>query len=141
MGKISQLCHFTVTIFEEQSGNTMKKGDLVRAKASEFDEWNRLPKGFRSTTEEEQERWHAELRSDIDAGLSEWHDSAGEPKLAPRTHWVHLGMVDAYLVLKARAHARVGWGNGVPKCVYLACPKTGEQFYMHRHEVEVVSER
>ena len=71
----------------------MKKGDLVRAKASEFDEWNRLPKGFRSTTEEEQERWHAELR------------------------------------------------NGVPKCVYLACPKTGEQFYMHRHEVEVVSER
>ena len=119
----------------------MKKGDLVRIKASEFDDWGRHPQGFRATTEEEREQWRQQLSSDIDAGLTEWHDSAGEPRLAPRSHWIDLEMGDTYLVLRARAHARVGWGNGVPKCVYLACPKTGEQFYMHREEVEVVSER
>ena len=118
----------------------MKKGDLVRPKASVFDDWNR-PQGFRATTEEERDQWRQQLSRDIDAGLTEWHDSAGEPKLAPRSHWIDLEMGDTYLVLRARAHARVGWGNGVPKCVYLACPKTGEQFYMHREEVEVVSER
>ena len=108
----------------------MKKGDLVRVKASEFDDWGRHPQGFRATTEEEREQWRQQLSSDIDAGLTEWHDSAGEPRLAPRSHWIDLEMGDTYLVLRARAHARVGWGNGVPKCVYLACPKTGEQFYM-----------
>ena len=118
----------------------MKKGDLVRAKADKFDSWNR-PQGFRSTTREERDRWRQELSSDIDSGLTEWHDSAGEPKLAPQSHHIDLTLGDTYLVLKARAHARVGWGNGVPKCVYLVCPKTGEQFYMHRDEVEVVSER
>ncbi|MHA2201425.1 MAG: hypothetical protein ACXABN_16230 [Candidatus Thorarchaeota archaeon] len=118
----------------------MKKGDLVRPKASKFGDWN-SPQGFRSTTETEREQWRQQLRSDIDAGLTEWHDSAGEPRLAPRTRWIDLNIDDSYLVLRARAHARVGWGNGVPKCVYLACPKTGEKFYMHRDEVEVVSER
>ncbi len=46
----------------------MKKGDLVRVKADKFDSWNR-PQGFRSTTEEERDRWRQELSSDIDAGL------------------------------------------------------------------------
>ena len=119
----------------------MKKGDLVRVKESEFDVWNQRPQGFRSTTQEERDQWRQQLSSDIDAGLTEWHDSAGESKLAPQSHWVDLNEGDAYLVLKARAHARVGWGAGIPKCVYLACPKTGEQFYMRREEVEVVSER
>ena len=118
----------------------MKKGDLVRAKASEFGDWN-SPQGFRPTTEIEREQWRQQLRNDIAAGLTDGRDSAGESKLAPRTRWIDLNINDAYLVLRARAHARVGWGNGVPRCVYLACPKTGEQFYMHRDEVEVVSER
>jgi hypothetical protein len=118
----------------------MKKGDLVRPKASVFDDWNR-PQGFRATTQEERDQWRQQLRSDIAASLTEWRDSAGEPKIAPRSCWIDLEVGDTYLVLKARAHARVGWGNGVPKCVYLACPKTGEKFYMRRNEVEVVSER
>ena len=49
----------------------MKKGDLVRVKASEFDDWGKHAQGFRATTEEEREQWRQQLRSDIDAGLTE----------------------------------------------------------------------
>ena len=129
------------TTFEELWGGTMKKGDLVRVKASEFDDWNRGPQGFRSTTEEEQAQWRQQLTKDIHDGLTEWHDSAGEPRLPPQSQWIDLNMGDTYLVLRARANARVGWGRGIPKCAYLACTKTGEKFYIHREEIEVVSER
>jgi|TARA_R110002074_G_scaffold283531_1_gene455111 hypothetical protein len=118
----------------------MKKGDLVKVKDAEFKHFNN-PAGFRPTTQEERDEWRAELTRDIQAGLTEWHDSGGEPKLAPETHFVHLKEGATYLVLRARAHARVGWSNGVPKCSYLVCPSTGEQFYMPRADLEVVSER
>ena len=74
----------------------MKKGDLVKVKDAEFKHFNN-PAGFRPTTQEERDEWRAELTRDIQAGLTEWHDSGG--------------------------------------------PSTGEQFYMPRADLEVVSER
>jgi len=117
----------------------VKKGDLVRVKAV-VHKYGDVT-GFRSTTQQEQEEWRKELTRDIHAGLTTWHDSSGEPKLAPQTRWIDLKVGESFLVLRARAHARVGWGNGIPKCAYLACPRTGQKFYIHREDLEVVSER
>jgi hypothetical protein len=120
----------------------MKKGDLVRIKKDSYQpRWHgpAYYRAFRSTTQEERDEWRQDLTKDIKAGQSVWHDSAGESKLPPQSKSFDLLEGKTFIVLKARAHARVGWGNGVPKCTYIMCPELGEKLYVHRKDLEVVS--
>lgn len=120
----------------------MKKGDLVRIKkASHKEDWNGpiYYTAFRSTTQEERDEWHRDLTANIKAGNSVGYDDAGESKLPPQSKHFDLLEGKTFIVLKARAHARVGWGNGIPKCTYIMCPELGEKLYVHRRDLEVVS--
>ena len=122
----------------------MKKGDLVRIKKDSHDEgWHgpRYYTAFRSTTQQERDEWRRELTADIKSGQTVWHDDAGEPRLAPQSRSFELLEGSTFIVLRARAHARVGWGNGIPKCTYIMCPDIGEKLYVHREDLEVVSSR
>ena len=120
----------------------MKKGDLVRIKKESHEEgWHgpRYYRAFRSTTHEERDEWRRELTKDIKSGDTVWHDEAGESKLPPQSKSFDLLEGKTFIVLRARAHARVGWGNGVPKCTYIMCPDIGEKLYVYRKDLEVVS--
>ena len=87
----------------------------------------------RPTTPEEQREWYA---SDASKGMTD----AGETKLPPQSRWVALHRDRVYTVLRARARVRLGWGNPTPGMVKLQCTHTGEEAYIKRHLVEVVSE-
>jgi hypothetical protein len=113
----------------------MKKGDLVRIKKDSHDEgWHgpRYYTAFRSTTQEERDEWYS---TDAAKGMND----AGESKLPPQSKTFDLLEGKTFIVLRARAHAQVGWGNGVPKCTYIMCPDIGEKLYVHRKDLEVVS--
>jgi len=133
----------------------MRKGDLVRLNievcfTEEFGGGLRFPissyklardgivESYRPTTQEEQDEWYRKHREDVATGRTEWHDSAGEPKLAPRSVTIPLYRERTYIVLRARARVSLGWGNPAPGMTKLLCTKTGEETYVKRKLLEKV---
>lgn len=103
----------------------------------------------RPTTEEEREAWReerrkmtAELSSAIDAKLgarpSHAFDSAGEPRLPPRSRTVDIWRGRIYAVLRARARVSLGYGNPIGGLTKILCTVTGEEAYVKRDLLEKV---
>ena len=87
----------------------------------------------RPTTREEQQAWY---KTDAAKGL----DSAGESKLPPQSYLIKLYKDRIYQVLRARCRVRLGWGNATPGLVKLLCTHSGEEAYIKRDLIEIISE-
>ena len=85
---------------------------------------------LRPTTQEEQEAWYD---TDAAKGLN----SAGESKLPPQARAVILHRDRVYTVLRARAQARLGWGNKTGGLTKILCTESGEETYVRRELIEV----
>ena len=100
----------------------------------------------RPTTREEQHEWHEQKRRDIqvarEAGEDTFHiafDSAGESRLPPQSKYILLHRDRTYQVLRARCRVRLGWGNTTPGLAKILCTHTGEETYVKRELLEVIS--
>ena len=100
----------------------------------------------RPTTQEEQHQWRLGHRQEIkdarDAGEDTFHiafDSAGESRLPPQSKLVLLYRDRTYQVLRARCRVRLGWGNPTPGLTKVLCTHTGEETYIKRDLLEVIS--
>lgn len=130
--------------------NNIKKGQLVRLNVdvcfteghggklrypltNYYNDERGVVEASRPTTPEETEGWY---KSDASKGL----DSAGETKLPPQATYVSLYKNRVYQVLRARARVRLGWGNATGGLVKLICTHSGEEAYVKRDLVEVISE-
>ena len=100
----------------------------------------------RPTTPEEQANWRKELRQELKdavlAGEDTWHitmDSAGESRLPPQARYIPLYRDRTYQVLRARCRVRLGWGNPTPGLTKVLCTHTGEETYVKRELIELIS--
>ena len=126
----------------------MRKGDLVRLKVEvcftrregggrEFplgsyrDDSEGLVRSYCPMTPEERDAWYEKPGN---RGL----DSAGESKLPPMSRAVMLHRERTYIVLRARARARLSYGNATPGLTKLLDTVTGEATYVKRQLVEVI---
>ena len=101
---------------------------------------------YRPTTPEERDSWRQQKRQDIEkaraAGDDTFHiafDSAGESRLPPQAAYVLLHRDRTYQVLRARCRVRLGWGNPTPGLAKVLCTHTGEETYVKRDLLEVIS--
>ena len=86
----------------------------------------------RPVTPEATDAWY-------DSDASKGMNSAGETKLPPQSKHVALHKDRIYTVLRARCRVRLGWGNPTPGLTKILCSKTGEETYVKRHLIEVIS--
>ena len=93
--------------------------------------------GFRNLTLEERELWIKRHTEAVKAGRTTWHDSAGEPVLAPFTQLVRFPLNGTFIVLKARTTA-VRSHRKVTGLASIACPSTGTVGYVKRALLEKV---
>ena len=126
----------------------MRKGDLVRLKVeicftkregggrefplgSSRDDSEGLVRSYCPMTPEEREAWYEKPGN-------RGFDSAGESKLPPVSRAVMLHRERTYIVLRARARARLSYGNATPGLAKLLDTVTGDETYVKRHLVEVI---
>ena len=126
----------------------MRKGDLVRLKVEvcctrregggrEFplgsyrEDSEGLVRSYCPMTDEEREAWYEKPGN-------RGFDSAGESKLPPVSRPVMLHRERTYIVLRARARARLSYGNATPGLAKLLDTVTGDETYVKRHLVEVI---
>tara|TARA_R100000008_G_scaffold86819_1_gene81844 strand:- start:1883 stop:2284 length:402 start_codon:yes stop_codon:yes gene_type:complete len=81
----------------------------------------------------------AETAAWYDSDASKGMNSAGETKLPPQSRRVTLHKDRIYTVLRARCRVRLGYGNPTPGLAKILCTETGEETYIKRHLLEVVS--
>ena len=86
----------------------------------------------RPTTPDEERAWRS---SEVSKGLND----AGESKLPPRCTTILLRKDRLYEVLRARARIRLGWGNPTGGLTMILCTHTGEEAYVERTLLEVIS--
>jgi len=127
----------------------MRKGNLVKLNADKcftleqgggrryplsnhYNDENGVFQACRPVTQEETSSWY---NSDASKGMT----SAGETKLPPQSYSVRLYRDRVYTVLRARCRVRLGWGNPIPGMAHLLCTVTGENAYVKREFLEVVS--
>lgn len=103
---------------------TFYKGDLVRP-TKPSTAWRRM-------TPEENHAWYAKFHEDCRNGVDVWHDSAGEPRLAPTETYFTLMPEMTLTVVRGRASAPCGYGS-VKDCALVFCPDNGETLYVSRH--------
>lgn len=101
----------------------LSKGMLVRP----IDKVN----GWRRLTAEEKNAWYAKFHEDCRNGKEVWHDSAGEPVLAPCDTYYTLDPSMTLTVIRARASAPHGYGSS-KGCCLVFCPDNGETLYVKR---------
>jgi hypothetical protein len=87
----------------------------------------------RPTTAEDKAEWYL---SDDSKGMTD----AGETKLPPQSARVLLYRNRTYQVLRARCRVRLGWGNPTPGLAKILCTETGEETYINRLLLRVVSQ-
>ena len=126
----------------------MRKGDLVRLKVeicftkregggrefplgSSRDDSEGLVRSYCPMTPEERDAWYEKPGN-------RGFDSAGESKLPPVSRAVMLHRERTYIVLRARARARLSYGNATPGLAKLLDTVTGDETYVKRHLVEVI---
>lgn len=127
----------------------LSKGCLVRldpyhcftvenggGRANPLTNWHADEKGVvgagRPITPEERAAWYA---SDASKGMN----SAGETKLPPGAAYVELHRDRIYQVLRARCRVQLGWGKPTPGMAKVFCALTGEEAYIKRELLEVIS--
>jgi len=112
-------------------GPTFHKGQLVRAtRPANMRDWDFS--GWRRCTGEETNAWYERFHEDCRTGKDVWHDSAGEPKLAPSDSYIELVEGRVYQVLRGRVRAPCGY-HTVAGSVELLCTHTGQRFYTRRY--------
>ena len=102
---------------------TFYKNDLVRPTVP-TSAWRRM-------TPEENRAWYERFYEDCRNGKDVWHDSAGEPRLAPCDTYYTLTPEMTLTVVRGRASAPCGYGS-VKDCALVFCPDNGETLYVHR---------
>ena len=95
--------------------------------------------GFRSLSGEERELWTTRHTEAVKEGRTQWHDSAGEPWIAPYTTLVKFPLNGTFIVLKARTTAVRSYRK-VTGLASIACPSTGAVGYVKRALLEKVGE-
>jgi len=117
----------------------MKKGDLVRVKKvavhshSAADRELGRFRAERHITEDEILEWRL-------SPLSKGMNSAGETKLPPTSVTVFLFCDRHYTVLRARCRPVFGWRGYESKMTKVKCTVTGEEAFIKRDNLAVVSE-
>jgi|TARA_R110001583_G_scaffold144515_1_gene296455 hypothetical protein len=86
----------------------------------------------RPVTPEETTAWY---ESDASKGMT----SDGESKLPPQSRYIPIYRDRVYTVLRSRAAVRLGWGNKTGGMTKIMCTETGEETYIKRHLLEVIS--
>ena len=126
----------------------MRKNDLVQftqgtkedvADRYLFSDSDGTVDGFRNLTLEERELWIKRHTEAVKTGRTTWHDSAGEPVLAPFTQLVRFPLNGTFIVLKARTTA-IRSHRKVTGLASIACPSTGNVGYVKRALLEKVGE-
>ena len=126
----------------------MRKNDLVQftqgTKRLSEDRWrysdsDATVDGFRNLSAAERELWIKRHTEAVKAGRTTWHDSAGEPVLAPFTQLVRFPLNGTFIVLKARTTAVRSYRK-VTGLASIACPSTGNVGYVKRALLEKVGE-
>jgi hypothetical protein len=126
----------------------MRKNDLVQftqgtkediADRYRYSDSDATVDGFRNLSADERELWIKRHTEAVKTGRTTWHDSAGEPVLAPYTTLVRFPLNGTFIVLKARTTA-VRSHRKVTGLVSIACPSTGTVGYVKRALLEKVGE-
>lgn len=125
-------------------GPTFHKGQLVKAVRPTGDwmkgfskDWDFV--GWRRCTREETQAWYEKFHEDCHAGRDVWHDSAGEPKIAPNDYRIDLVEGRVYQVVRGRVQAPCGHRT-VAGAVELLCTHTGQRFYTLRTKLTHLEE-
>jgi len=128
--------------------SSMRKNDLVQftqgtkedtADRYLFSDSDGTVDGFRNLTAEERELWSKRHNEAVKAGRATWHDSAGEPKLAPLSKTLEFPLDGRFIVLRARTTAYRSYSK-VTGLAKIACPSTGQVGYVKRALLEKVGE-
>ena len=126
----------------------MRKNDLVQftqgtkediADRYRYSDSDATVDGFRNLSADERELWIKRHTEAVKTGRTTWHDSAGEPVLAPFTQLVKFPLNGTFIVLKARTTA-VRSHRKVTGLASIACPSTGNVGYVKRALLEKVGE-
>jgi len=124
----------------------MRKNDLVQFNQDiksltedryRYSDHEATVEGFRNLSAEERELWIKRHTEAVKAGRTPWHDSAGEPWLAPYTQLVTFPLNGTFIVLKARTTAMRSHRK-VTGLASIACPSTGIVGYVKRALLEKV---
>ena len=144
MKKLSKGC--LVRLDPKKCCTTLHGGGLRFPLSNSFNDERGMVDSFRPTTPEEQESWNRDKRQKIKAasaaGEDTFHiafDSAGESRLPPQSKLILLHKDRTYQVLRARCRVRLGWGNPTPGLTKILCTHTGEETYIKRDLLEVIS--
>ena len=126
----------------------MRKNDLVQftqgtKRLSEdryrYSDSDATVDGFRNLSADERELWIERHTEAVKEGRTQWHDSAGEPWLAPYTTLVKFPLNGTFIVLKARTTA-IRSHRKVTGLASIACPSTGAVGYVKSSLLEKVGE-
>ena len=79
-----------------------------------------------------------DIRSWEDSDASKGMTSDGETKLPPKARAVRLDPEKTYVVLRARATAKVGYGNPMGGMTLVLDASTGDEIYVRRKDLVVV---
>ena len=112
--------------------STRNGGELEWALNTPHDDDHGLVIARRPTTAKERDVWR-------DSPDSKGMNDAGETRLPPQSTMVKLRRDMCYMVLRARCQVSLGYGNPVPGMVKVLDTESGEQVYLKRELVEVVS--
>mgnify|MGYP003116270876 FL=1 len=124
----------------------MRKNDLVQftevvkediADRYLYSDFDATVDGFRNLSAAERELWITRHTEAVKEGRTQWHDSAGEPWLAPYTKSVSFPLNGTFIVLKARTTAMRSHRK-VTGLASIACPSTGIVGYVKRALLEKV---
>jgi len=100
----------------------------------------------RPATDADTAAWYEAQRLEVEAAIAAGQDTfsitrddAGESRLAPRSRYVALHRNRIYQVLRARCRVRLGWGNPTPGMAKILCTESGEETYVRRELLKVIS--
>ena len=130
MKKLAKGC--LVRLDPKKCFTTKEGGGLDYPRTNYLNDQRGTVESRRPVTREETEAWY---NSDASKGMN----SAGETKLPPQSSYVLLHRDRTYQVLRARCRVRLGWGNPTPGMAKVLCTHTGEETYVKRDLLEVVS--
>ncbi len=129
--------------------SSMRKNDLVQFTQGtkeditdkyRYSDSDSIVEGFRNLSAAERELWIKRHTEAVKEGRTQWHDSAGEPWIAPYTTLVKFPLNGTFIVLKARTTAVRSYRK-VTGLASIACPSTGAVGYVKRALLEKVGDQ
>ncbi len=107
----------------------ISKGSAVRAVPSE--KYKSNVTGYVVLSDADIENWRS---SSASRGMTD----AGETKLPPKSRAIVLDPEKTYVVLRARATVKVGYGNPMGGMTLVLDATTGDEIYVRRNDLRVV---